>query len=872
MTKISQLTDLGDNLAASDEFVIRDVSDASTPNKKVTASGFANAVANLGLLTLIAAGSGPQSRVQCTSSGTSEIVFTTSATERLRINNAGQVASSSLGSAAVPIFTFSGDTNTGIYSPGADQVAISTNGTGRLFINSNGQIGAGVSPAQSGTRSQYSRFTVQGNNQSTSDGAQVNLASNTNAPSLNTGDTLGQIIFTDNGPGEYGRIACQMDGAGAGSGDYPGRLIFSTTADGASSPTERMRLDSSGRLGLGTSSPSNGRLHVVQLNSDATPNAVYAQLSGVTYPGTDATSAGKFVNQALGASAYGIWAETTDVSYGTRYAGYLKCAGYVYAESYGLYAENTQPNVAGAGTAYAGYFKALSAGTGTGGTVYGLRVENTDAVGGTSYGALISTVSGPSTVIPFRVDHAGSTRFTIDSSGRVGIGTTSPDALLTVNGVGAFGVGAFGAGAVTTPSIAATGDLNTGFWFPAADTIAASTGGSERLRVDSSGRLLVGTSTSTLGGNAFRLAIVGTKTYSELIPRDGLAVADNTATAQGVGGSITLHGIYDGSGNYTAFGGIEGQKENGTSGNYAGALVLKSRTNLGNLNEALRIDSSQRLLVGTSSASGTDDYSALISANGGANADRQVVLCLQRTGGSISGDENNRSTWLTFADSINYTLIAGIGGNRPAPAANFDGGLHFAVASNRGISTVQSVDDLTEAMRINDACELLIGYTADNGSYKLQVNSQIFATSSTVATSDGRYKENVDTLDGCLDLVKALRPVIFTWKPQENITRISDDGSEVLVREGHNFPKGTQVGFIAQEVQEALADKPWLGSVIKENIRPAIKDNEGNELAPEEQFFGIAEGNLIAVLTNALQEAIGRIETLEAEVADLKGV
>jgi hypothetical protein len=101
------------------------------------------------------------------------------------------------------------------------------------------------------------------------------------------------------------------------------------------------------------------------------------------------------------------------------------------------------------------------------------------------------------------------------------------------------------------------------------------------------------------------MVVLGTKTYSELIPRDGLAVADNTATAQGVGGSITLHGIYDGSGNYTAFAGIEGQKENGTSGNYAGALVLKSRTNLGNLNEALRIDSSQRVGIGTATPATT---------------------------------------------------------------------------------------------------------------------------------------------------------------------------------------------------------------------------------------------------------------------------
>jgi hypothetical protein len=79
-------------------------------------------------------------------------------------------------------------------------------------------------------------------------------------------------------------------------------------------------------------------------------------------------------------------------------------------------------------------------------------------------------------------------RMRITFGGNVGIGTPSPDALLTVNTIASFGDGA-----VTTPSIAHKGDLNTGFWFPAADVIAASTAGSERVRIDSSGNVGIGT-------------------------------------------------------------------------------------------------------------------------------------------------------------------------------------------------------------------------------------------------------------------------------------------------------------------------------------------------------------------------------------------
>lgn len=53
------------------------------------------------------------------------------------------------------------------------------------------------------------------------------------------------------------------------------------------------------------------------------------------------------------------------------------------------------------------------------------------------------------------------------------------------------GVVATQAGSAALPALIPTGDTNTGLWFPAADTIAASTAGSERIRIDSSGNVLV---------------------------------------------------------------------------------------------------------------------------------------------------------------------------------------------------------------------------------------------------------------------------------------------------------------------------------------------------------------------------------------------
>jgi hypothetical protein len=75
---------------------------------------------------------------------------------------------------------------------------------------------------------------------------------------LQSDDGVGSVIFSGADGTEFvnaATITASVDGT-PGDDDMPGRLTFSTTADGASSVTERMRIDSSGNVGINDSSPS----------------------------------------------------------------------------------------------------------------------------------------------------------------------------------------------------------------------------------------------------------------------------------------------------------------------------------------------------------------------------------------------------------------------------------------------------------------------------------------------------------------------------------------------------------------------------------------------------------------------------------------
>jgi hypothetical protein len=147
---------------------------------------------------------------------------------------------------------------------------------------------------------------------------------------------------------------------------------------------------------------------------------------------------------------------------------------------------------------------------------------------------------------------------------------------------------------------------------------------------------------------------------------------------------------------------------------------------------------------------------------------------------------------------------------------------------------------LTERMRINSAGELLIGTVTDNGAFLLQVNSQIWATNATIATSDARLKENIAPISNALATVNKIQAVAFGFK----------QGTQ------YNFDTARQTGFIAQDLQTALEQTDYKDSIVKECG----------------QYLGVAYEKLVPVLVAAIQEQQqiindlkARIETLEAK-------
>jgi hypothetical protein len=358
-----------------------------------------------------------------------------------------------------------------------------TEGTERARIDSSGRLlvgtatsrdnwfnGSGQSPVIQSESSSSQNF-FSGTYTSSGGGAAIALlgkARGTSYQVVNNADGLGRISFQGADGAqmvEAAFILAEVDGT-PGANDMPGRLVFSTTADGASSPTERMRIDASGNITL----PSGGNLGI----NGALPQSPLDVISnassyGISLRGrsSDNVSQFRFVSNNHG-SVYSLFESAP-----TYLATHVNGSERARIDSSGRL---------GIGTSSPGQALDVVGNTRTSNRFYGDRLVSYTATNG-SFVQLIPRNAVGTEVVAL---HAA-------VSGNVGIGTASPNRLLHLSGATDKYISVERTGATTSALLlgARSGEtaiISRGSDISSVDVpLSFQTGSTERARITATG-------------------------------------------------------------------------------------------------------------------------------------------------------------------------------------------------------------------------------------------------------------------------------------------------------------------------------------------------------------------------------------------------
>ena len=697
------------------------------------------------------------------------------------------------GTAAAPSYTFSGDTDNGLYYAGTNSIGLATAGANAILIDSSARVGIGTTSPDSLLDLEFANSRMR-----------FEQESGSNRPVIRgtrTSDKANRAISI--------------------GGSDISFLIGSTSTAALTSADEKVRIDSSGNVGIGTTSPA-GALHVDAasgvdgpvLDSGGTANTNHAllvrdsannQLLRVNNNGKvgiGATSPSDLLHVRVNASGDQsvLRLSNANATQGNTVGINFAPANDIVSVAIKAIAEDSHNAVAERDGAL-GFFTRLNGGSVTEkmriNSSGNVRIGTTDA--GTAklrFDNALDTTSSDvnkihlfnngSTIAGFGISSGqlnykapahvfylddNSTALFINSTGKVGIGTATPGKKFVVYGT----ANTEEVIEVNNTTGSADGDTtnatrfvagNGNYWANARYNAYAHVWGfggnasiSEAARIDSSGRLLVGTSvarTTGAGGHAeLQVKSPNSITTDQVVIAAKFQANTSTSSSECL---IACSAGYNISANDTEGHALFGAAREGT-GNQAGFIVKTGTNNA----ERMRISSSGHLAFGSSSTTRTQ-------------ANRSIIFTVGTNGDiSINHSTSNNSgdPFLTFG--YNGTAI---------------------------------------------------GSVTQSGNSAVLYNT----------TSDYRLKENVVDLDGAITRVKQLAPKRFNF--------IADDSRVVD-------------GFLAHEAQ----------TVVPEAVTGTHNevDDDGNPV-----MQGIDQSKLVPLLTAALKEAITKIETLEAEVAALK--
>jgi hypothetical protein len=486
---------------------------------------------------------------------------------------------------------------------------------------------------------------------------------------------------------------------------------------------------------------------------------------------------------------------------------------------------------------------------------------------------------------------AGKTMFVYNNGTNV-VDATTHLSSLTTGTLGATGVATFSTGSVSAPAITTAGDTNTGIFFPAADTIAFTEGGTEAMRIDSSGNVGIGTSSANKSSSSTALTV-------------------NTGTAA----------------NYSAVEWASGNTLNyhinaNDSAIYHVAAGTRPWIVYTNGSERMRITSDGNVGIGTSSPTNFGSNFKMLAVQG---SDYGVIQAISSSGSTTLemmgssgigyvGTRTNHPVAFRTNDTermrIDSSGNVGIGTSSPATKLDVSGNLRFSAANpvielNNGGPQVYStaantlqfatgggIGTATERMRIDSSGNLLVGTTSSIGGL-LQVNQTANSSGANFQCTNASFTaqvvqaittkaagtdftlfrgvvNNAGTVvvnifgNGNITNTNNSYGAISDIKLKENIVDATpklEDLCKVKIRQYNlkSNPNHKQIGVVAQELEEVFAG-------LVDEI--ADKDTNGKDLGTTTKQ--VKYSVFVPMLIKAIQEQQAIITDLKARVETLE--
>jgi len=567
-----------------------------------------------------------------------------------------------------------------------------------------------------------------------------------------SGSILARLNFGDNYTSNpQAQIQVLRDAASGSSSDMPTSITFSTTSDGSSALTERMRITNNGNVGIGTTSPS-AQLHTT---------------SGVRFEGVGSTSSNTQIltRDGSGNLAYraaGAWAGGSDNVTGSGTATHVAfwSGANTLSSNTNLYWDNTNSRL----------------GIGTSSPSYDLHVQRT---GGAS-----------STKIGYSSSYTDNRLFFGDGN-YVYVGEYNTDDRLYLRG-GSLTIDINGSTG-TSGQVLTSNGTTCSWTTPSSSGVTMGCATNNYLTKRSSTTSL---SCSNIYDNGTTVQIGSTTlTNSKLgiLNSDYIYGLYISSCGTGIYASGTCTGYYgvDGEG-YTA--GIYGHTTQ--NDNAYGRLGYYDGNNFYGVHG-----------VGSASTASSAAIFGIIS--NGSNSQYQAIRG-EATGGS--GKDNRGVTGLGGPSSGSATTSYGVKGH--------------AQNSTTGYGVYGSASGCTTGYGL---------YCSGNGAY----------TGTWTSPSDEKFKKNISDYNNALENIMKLRPVTYEMKTEEYPFM--------------NFEKGTQIGFIAQEIQSIFPN------LVVSGAHPGENEND-----PFIEYKGINYIGLTPILVKAIQEQQIKIDDLKSKYESLQ--